>query len=199
MSVLLLISLVRASAQATGYTNGLSEDVLAYPYCWTIETNGIRAGVYGYAQKNEAPVSIIVLGSVSNESRHYLAPPGHKLLKVELKDAKGVPVLPKSSIKKLQGPTPAQKPIRDFPMTSREGLFFGRSAMFKDPLMLVPRAPYPLTEFNLYDYFSVKDDGTYSLTVWPAVYHFGTNAINADRVDLPPITIPIRLLSQNPP
>jgi hypothetical protein len=104
-------------------------------------------------------VSVFVLGSVSNQSKDHLAPPGRKLLRVELRDARGMLVQPESSITKLQSALPARMLIKDFPMIPQRGQFAGRGAMFKDIMLLGPDGPYPLVEFNVLDYFSIKEDG----------------------------------------
>jgi hypothetical protein len=51
-----------------------------------------------------------------------------------------------------------------------------------------------LAVFQLKDYFDVRQAGQYELTVWPKIYkRSATNSDICDRVDLPPVSIGIRL------
>jgi hypothetical protein len=196
MSAILLVGIPRASSQASGCTNGLPENLLSIPIQWGLESNGMRAGASLYVESEKIIVTVSVLGSASRQGKGYLAPPDHKFLRLELTGSNGLPVSGRASFKAMQGTFPAKMPTKDFPMTARTGVLYGRSAMFKDPLLIGPESPYPLRQFNLLDVFAISDGGNYALTVWPAVYHIGTNALNADRIDLPPVTIPVRVVLQ---
>ena len=47
--------------------------------------------------------------------------------------------------------------------------------------------------FHLKDYFKIEKPGDYQLTVWPKIYKRSeTNRDLCDRIDLPPVTIPIK-------
>ena len=63
-----------------------------------------------------------------------------------------------------------------------------------------PELPYAITgsdpeagNFNLPKYFKIKKPGDYQLTVWPKIYKkTETNSDLVKRIDLPPVTIPIK-------
>lgn len=47
--------------------------------------------------------------------------------------------------------------------------------------------------FHLKDYFKIEKPGDYQLTVWPKIYKRSeTNSDLCERIDLPPVTIPIK-------
>lgn len=59
--------------------------------------------------------------------------------------------------------------------------------------------PYALSgadanlSFYIKDYFKIKESGEYQLTVWPKIYRrSATNHDLCERIDLPPVTIPIK-------
>ena len=63
-----------------------------------------------------------------------------------------------------------------------------------------PELPYAITgsdpeagNFHLQSYFKIENPGDYLLTVWPKIYKKSeTNQDIVQRIDLPPVTIPIK-------
>ena len=63
------------------------------------------------------------------------------------------------------------------------------------PFPLLPRdgVEVDLPKFNVANYFKLETPGEYQLTVWPKIYkRSATNDDVCERLDLPPVTIPIK-------
>ena len=63
------------------------------------------------------------------------------------------------------------------------------------PFPLLPRdgLEVDLPKFNIENYFKLETPGEYQLTVWPKIYQrSATNSDLCERIDLPPVTIPIQ-------
>ena len=68
-----------------------------------------------------------------------------------------------------------------------------------------PELPYSITgsdpeagNFHLQNYFKIEKPGDYQLTVWPKIYKKSeTNQDIVQRIDLPPVTIPIKWTGLN--
>ncbi len=67
------------------------------------------------------------------------------------------------------------------------------SGKLPENFLSVAGARYILVEFYLNDYFELKEDKEYQFTVWPKLYELSsTNGDVYQRIDIPPVTIPIQ-------
>ena len=67
--------------------------------------------------------------------------------------------------------------------------------IWESPFVLIPNDQElaQMREFVLEDYFKIEKPGIYTLTVWPKIYKRSTtNDDLCERMDFPPVTIPIK-------
>lgn len=64
------------------------------------------------------------------------------------------------------------------------------------PIPLI-HSPDQLARFSLTNYFDIKEPGEYKLTVWPKIYkRASTNDDLCQRIDVPPVTVPINITAE---
>jgi hypothetical protein len=156
---------------------------------WGEETNGFRAGLVWGDSPSKMDVAVIVLTFKTNIAWKYVAPPGRKFLKFELKDAKGAPLKPLKG-KELDGELPKRIRTKDLPHTPE---FAHHASMLQDWLLLSPGLPGPLRDVFIQDTYKIDKEGDYSLTILASVYEFETGEQTVSRVDLLPVTAKLHL------
>lgn len=83
--------------------------------------------------------------------------------------------------------------LKDLPMVPK----FGRNnSLPKGALTLFRDQAKTLKRFPVQDTYKIEESGTYTLTVWPAVYLFSTNRQFLTRIDLPQVSMTIYLDKQ---
>jgi hypothetical protein len=132
---------------------------------------------------------VLVLTSITGIEQDYVKPPSEKFSKFELLDSNGVIIAPLRG-KELDGKLPQIIQSDDLPKTPK----FGRNApILKGKLPLYQNRAWPLKEFRIPDAYQIKNDGVYTITVWPTIYHLSSDNQFVTRVDLPPVSMKIHL------
>ena len=134
-------------------------------------------------------LKIVVKSTKTNELWGYLAPPTHKLAKVELRDSDGSLVTPLKG-KKLDGDLPRQIRATALP---QESLIRRSASGPEGPLELLPNLPVCPWEVSIQDIYHIEKEGDYTLSVTVAIYHFTPDEQSVVRMDLPPVTAHLHL------
>ncbi len=165
---------------------------------WGDETNGFRVGITCGDPGGKGIMAFVARTETNstNQSRaynsytRYLAPPGVKFVKVELRDTNAVVVAPLRG-KTLDGILPKEIPTKDLPRNPVKGTNErGSGGGLRDWLV---GNPSTLQVFSIQDYYRIAKEGDYMLTVCPVIYKFETNTEYVYRVDLPCVTTKIHL------
>jgi hypothetical protein len=125
--------------------------------------------------------------SKTNDLWGYYVPSGHRLAKVELRDAAGMLLAPLNG-KKLDGDLSGQ------PMLTvlASGSIITYAAP-EEPLVLIPNlAVYPW-ELSIQDIYRIEKEGDYTLAVTVALYHFTPDEQSVVRMDLSPVIVHMHL------
>lgn len=163
-------------------------DVAAlWPGVWKVSTNGLRVQLYCWHENSHDLWASVAVGSVvSNLLGEYVSPPGHKLAKVELRNAGGTVVAP---IRRagLEHQMPLQMALNDLPRWSDGSLQNVLGFFTNGPPAIIER-------FRIADVFRVKTQGFYTLNICATVYKFSTNKAYVTRTDLPCLSTNLYLL-----
>ena len=162
---------------------------------WGAASNGLCVGVLlPPSIPSESPsqaVVVYVLTSRTNAFWNYLGPPSGGFSKLELLDANGLVVPPRSGGKATVREFPASLRRKELPMSPD-----GR--MFLNELALAAGQPSVLRRFSLYDGYRIVHEGDYTLTVAAAIYEFAPDRQSVSRIDLPPVKAKIHLAASVP-
>jgi hypothetical protein len=164
------------------------------------DTNNIRAGVYPHGLPNATSVTVYVTAKGTNANWSYLAPPGFKFSKMELRDAHGVIITPLQG-KNLYGNLAQHIALKDLPRLPKSGTDErGSGGGLRD--WLVGR-PAILQDFSLQRSYRIEKEGDYKLSICAAIYGFSPDYETVKRspsdeqfvtrVDLPCVTVKIHL------
>jgi hypothetical protein len=151
-----------------------------------IDVRVINTNLYGFRGEKEPDPhdALAVFHPVIAGAALYFAPTNSFCGPVELKDGSGrlVPLL-KPEFSKIESYPPSFSVTYAKEHNPRTNSFF--------PVALLSSAD-SLIRFQLGDYFDVRAPGDYQLTVWPKIYKRpDTNSDNAQRIDLPPVSVNI--------
>jgi hypothetical protein len=163
-------------------TNDIPKEFIGPHFAWGEETNRIRAG-FATDVSNSKYVQVVVLTPKTNIAHNFLKPPTGKFARVVLRIPHGVVITPLPG-RELDGELPQTIQKKDLPTIFNQ---------FQNLLLLPPNIPYPLKTFTLQDSYQVKEEGDYTLTIWPVIYQFSTNHQFVTRMDLPPVSAKIHL------
>jgi len=168
----------------------LPKEVLGPQTAWGVETNGFRAGVCWFETSGKMNIRTTVLTFKTNATWNYVAPPGKKFLKCELRDARGMLLTPLKG-KKLDGEFSQVILTKDLPHSPAVGLH--TPSMIENLLVLPAGLPGPFRHFFIEDVYRIDQEGDYTLTVCVAIYRFAPDRQSVSRIDLPPVTAKIHL------
>jgi len=174
-------------------TNDIPAQYLKPPYAWGEKTNEIRAGLFWSDEVDSGikaqDVVVLILTSITGIEQDYVKPPNGKFAKFELRDSNGKVIAPVHG-KELDSKLPQIIQAKDLPRIPE----FGRNApMLVGILPLFQNRAWSLKEFRIPDVYQIKNDGDYTITVWPTIYHFSSDNQYVTRVDLPPVSMKIHL------
>ncbi len=184
---------------ATGADQPKSSVSLTDGEVWGDMTNQWCAGVawetMSLGNRIVQNVSIAIKTSKTNGMSDYFVPPKKKLAKVELRDSQGMLLVPLKG-KNLVGELPQQILIKDWPRypadpDPRGGR--GVGGLLEGRLFLAPNSLAVPWGFYMQDMYRIEKEGDYTFTVCMAIYHFTNDKQSVVRMDLPCVSIPMRL------
>lgn len=176
---------------ARGGTNAapVPKDLLSLQTVWGAETNGLRAGA-NWELTDKMNVRIFVLTSKTNVAWTYVAPPGKKLMKWELRDAHGTLLSPLSG-KAVAEDMPQRISTQNLPRRPASGIH--HRSTIDNWLILGAGTPVIFRDIVIQDMYRIKLAGNYSLTLSLAVYEFSSDEQFVSRLVLPPVVLKLHL------
>jgi len=179
-------------AKAATDTNDIPAQYQKPYYAWGEKTNEIRAGLFWNDEVDDGiksqDIDVLVLTSITGIEQDYVKPPSEKFAKFELQDSNRVVIVPLRG-KELDGKLPQIIQSGDLPQTPKSG----HPILIGILLPLDQNRAWPLKEFRIQDAYQIKNEGNYTITVWPTIYHFSSDDQFVTRVDLPRVSMKIHL------
>jgi hypothetical protein len=183
------------TVDAEGATNGVPvpNDLISPQSTWGEETNGFRAGV-NWELSSKMEVRFIVLTSKTNVWWNYVAPPGKKFAKFELRNARGILLTPING-DKLDGELPQRILSEDLPQRPAIG---HHARTIDNPLLLDAGSPGLFRDVVIQNVYRIEQEGDYTLTGCIAIYEFAPDRQSVSRIDLPCVTVKLHLTANKP-
>jgi len=175
---------------ALGETNNVPDWFVPPHLVWGRQTNGVQAGVTD-GDPSERGVVVYIAQTETNGWWPYIAPPGIKFRKIELRNGEGNLIPIGKHGKEVFGELPLKIEIKNLPhVRIRQKNGRGSGGEIRDQLV---GSPVKLGAIIIEDIFHIKNEGDYFLTVCPVIYQSFTNETFVVRVDLPAVTTKIHL------
>jgi len=176
-----------------GQTNN-SADILTpwkndKSFMWSAETNNFSTGVESH---EEAPNTVVIWVYCSKKAGlNYVYPPNGKTGNLELCGVDREIIMPKDN--KPDTELPQRISVSDLRQNQNDGLIVGHGKKY-NYFQLGLLAPGKYREFKVSEVYQIKKEADYTLTVFPVIYKFDTNAEYLERVDLPCVSTKIHLV-----